>query len=499
MEFLRYTEHNPLIFTNISFWIFFAILLLGYAFVYRRHTARSLYLLIFSLFFYYKASGLFCLLLIFSIMAGYGITLQIPKCHSQRAKKWLVALNVSLCLLLLSYFKYAYLIIDAINYLFNTDIEVVNHLAVWANCCGGNFDTTQILLPVGISFYLFQSISYTVDVYRQKLSPTRNLIDFALYVSFFPQLVAGPIVRAAEFIPQTTATYRLSKREFGHALFLILIGLLKKMAISDFISVNLVDKIFDSPLTYSGMENLLAIYGYTLQIYCDFSGYTDIAIGLALLLGFRLCTNFNSPYKALNISDFWRRWHISLSTWLRDYLYIPLGGNRHGNLRTSINLLITMLLGGLWHGANLRFVVWGGIHGIALVADKHIFPKQRKNQPLSPLRKFLAALLTFHIVALAWIFFRADSLHVAGQMLGQIVGQFGSASPIDIVQTYPTALLIMVCGYIAHWLPNRHQEKARGRFIDSPLAIKLLITLLVVLLIMQMGTTGIHPFIYFRF
>lgn len=499
MEFFRYTDTNPLIFTNISFWLFFAVLLVGYSLVYKRQTARSVYLLIFSLFFYYKTSGPFCILLLFSIAAGYAITLQIPRCRSQRGKKWLLAVNVSLCLLLLSYFKYTYLVVDALNAIWGANIQVTNHLALFANMLGGHFDASQILLPVGISFYLFQSISYTVDVYRQKLAPTRNFVDFALYVSFFPQLVAGPIVRAAEFMPQTTSDYHLTRREFGHAIFLILTGLLKKMVVSDYISINMVDRVFDNPLLHSGLENLLAIYGYALQIYCDFSGYTDIAIGLALLLGFRLCTNFNSPYKAMNISDFWRRWHISLSSWLRDYLYIPLGGNRHGRIRTAVNLMITMLLGGLWHGANLRFILWGGIHGMALVAHKGLAKSRWATVMSGPWGRRLGVVLTFHLVCFAWIFFRADSITSAGLMLEQIATHFGGASIPDIVQAHLPVLAIMLCGYVAHWLPNSLQETIRGRFIDTPVVLKLLIVLLSVLLIVQTSTTGLQPFIYFKF
>ena len=202
------------------------------------------------------------------------------------------------------------------------------------------------------------------------MEPVRNIIDFGFYVSFFPHLVAGPIVRASVFIPQIYQEFKLSKHEFSHALYMISKGLIKKIIISNFIALNLVDRVFDAPSIYSGFENLLAIYGYGLQIYCDFSGYTDIAIGVALILGFRLPVNFNSPYKAKSITDFWKRWHISLSQWLRDYLYISLGGNRKGKIRTYLNLMITMLLGGLWHGASLRFIIWGGLHGIGLVINK---------------------------------------------------------------------------------------------------------------------------------
>jgi len=315
----------------------------------------------------------------------------------------------------LSYFKYAYFFTDSFNTFFHTNYEVFNHFAYWTNSYAGtHFLVDKILLPVGISFYTFQTISYAVDVYREHVKPVKSILDFGFYVSFFPQLVAGPIVRAADFIPQLYKPYSLTKYQFGLALFWILKGLTKKVIIGDFIAVNFIDRIFDNPSMFTGFENLMALYGYSLQVYADFSGYTDIAIGVALLMGFTLPKNFNSPYKAKNVGEFWKRWHISLSSWLKDYLYIPLGGNRGGSigtwiallfivafivllsgkiivlyaviwavlfiaflaiwikrfrawLTTNINLMITMLLGGLWHGASWQFVIWGQWDMIHLV------------------------------------------------------------------------------------------------------------------------------------
>lgn len=498
MSIFEYIESNPLLFTNIAFWIFFAVLLLGYTWVYQRPKARSLYLLIFSLFFYYKSSGLFFLLLIFTTTVNFAIGLQIPKQKKRNKRKLLVASSITINLLLLSYFKYAYLFINVVNSLFGTEFEVVNVLAVWANSLGGDFSIDQIVLPVGISFYLFQTISYIIDVYREKLRPERNFIDFAFYVSFFPQLVAGPIVRATDFIPQIHRQYRLSQREFGHAMFLILAGLVKKMLISDYLSLNFVDRVFESPLSYSGFENLMATYGYALQIYCDFSGYSDIAIGLALLLGFKLGINFNSPYKASNITDFWRRWHISLSTWLRDYLYIPLGGNRKGKIRTYINLMITMLLGGLWHGANARFVIWGAIHGIALIITKLTGIEHKANQT-GRWQKFGGIVLTFNIVCFSWIFFRANNLQTAGEMLTQIFTRFGWQSLGQMIWNYGNIFGVMLLGYAMHWLPFDIQEVIRGKFVESKMLVKFAIAIIAVVIIVQFKSTEIQPFIYFRF
>lgn len=496
-----YNESKPLIFTEISFWIFFAILMLGYSIAYRQRTLRSLYLLLFSFFFYYKSSGLFFVLLIFSTLSDYTIGLLIPAVKSQVRKKLLVAASVIINLGVLSYFKYAYFITDAVNQLLGTRLEVVNYLSLWANqLTGSAFDTSTILLPVGISFYTFQTISYTVDVYRGKVEPVRSIIDFGFYVSFFPQLVAGPIVRAAEFIPQLYRKYSLSSRELSHAFFLILNGLIKKMLISDYIAVNFVDRVFDSPLSYSGFENLMATYGYAIQIYCDFSGYTDMAIGLALLMGFRLPLNFNSPYKATSITDFWHRWHISLSSWLRDYLYIPLGGNRKGTTRTYINLMVTMLLGGLWHGANIRFVIWGGIHGLGLAIHKlwqHLFPEGK--QPPPGWKRFLGAFITFQVVCLSWIFFRSGSLHEALDMIHQIFTRFGFGAIPQMVSGYAGVYVLIIVGFAIHWLPVDVKEWYRGAFIRMPLPAKLLSTILIAIVIMQLKTSMVQPFIYFRF
>ena len=287
---------------------------------------RNIYLFLISLFFYYKAGGLFLFILIFVTVIDYTCGFLIYKSEKTAARKFFVLLSIISNLGLLGYFKYTAFIISSINEFFGTNFRVYDLLSNFSNSyLGTSFDISYIILPVGISFFTFQSLSYTIDVYRRKMEPVRNIIDFGFYVSFFPHLVAGPIVRASVFIPQIYQEFRLSKHEFSHALYMISKGLIKKIIISNFIALNLVDRVFDAPSIYSGFENLLAIYGYGLQIYCDFSGYTDIAIGVALILGFRLPVNFNSPYKAVSITDFWKRWHISLSQWLRDYLYISIG------------------------------------------------------------------------------------------------------------------------------------------------------------------------------
>src|SRR6056297_2010640 len=499
-ETLSFRSDSPLLFTQPYFWVFFTILTGFYSLLYKRKGLRNGYLLIMSLFFYYKTGGFFFFLLIFSTIVDYFIGHAIYRSQTKKKKKLFVALSVFVNLLVLSYFKYTFFFIESFNSIFNTDIPAIDYLASLTNSItGSNFDITSIFLPIGISFFTFQTISYTVDVYRGKVKPVDSIIDFGFYVSFFPQLVAGPIVRAAQFIPQMYQDYKLTREEMGHALFLILSGLLKKMVISDYISINFVDRVFEAPAAYSGFENLMAVYGYSIQIYCDFSGYTAIAIGVALLLGFRLPINFNAPYKATDITDFWRRWHISLSSWLRDYLYIPLGGNRRSKTRTNINLLITMLLGGLWHGANVRFLIWGGLHGIGLVIHKlwiKINPFRKKRNVFY---HFFSLFMTFHFVTFLWIFFRAQTFDKAMLMIRQITQQFGASMLFDMIIGYKIIFLLIFWGLIIHWLPSQFKEACRGLFIQSPLIVKIVIIILTVFIIYQFKTAGLQPFIYFQF
>lgn len=500
VNYILYNPQRPLLFTQLFFWVFFLVVLLGYALIYRRIALRNGYLFVVSLYFYYKCGGVFIWLLLFSIIVTYLIGIGIYKSKIKWIRRMFVTLSVCISILLLAYYKYTYFFINLWNQLLHTHIVTQDYIASWSNQhFDSHFDFSTIVLPVGISFFTFQALSYTIDLYRHKTLPVKNIIDFGFYKSFFPQLVAGPIVRAAEFIPQIYTRYSLSNREMGHALFLILNGLIKKMLISDFISINFVDRVFDNPLSYSGFENLMSIYGYTLQIYCDFSGYTDIAIGLALLLGFRIPINFNSPYKANNLTDFWRRWHISLSSWLRDYLYIPLGGNRKGKLRMHFNLLITMLLGGLWHGANLRFIIWGGLHGLGLVFEKWWKTVVPSSQQKYGYRNLLTQIITFQFVAFAWIFFRAGDMHVVGDMLSQIFHHFGAALIPAMIKSYAYIFFIILLGFIIHWLPDGFKEYYRGRFIRTSIYTKALIFILAILLITQVKSSMIQPFIYFQF
>ena len=367
-----FDSRYPLLFTQFYFWAFFAIMFAIFSLLRNRILLRNAYLFFVSLFFYYKTSGLFVLMLVFTVLYGYFIARRIDRLKSRGWRKFYMILGVVLNLSVLAYFKYAYFFTDVYNSLFHCKVEVVNYLAKWTNEFVGRdyFDCSKILLPVGISFFTFQNISYIVDVYKNKIHHVGNIFDFGFYLTFFPQLVSGPIVRAEQFIPQIHKKYFLSRKQFGIAIFWILNGLLKKIILSDYIAVNYVNRVFANPLFFTGFENLMSLFVYSLQVYADFSGYTDMATGMAMLMGFYLPKNFDSPYKSTNPGEFWKRWHISLSSWLKDYLYIPLGGNRKGNVRTGINLMITMLLGGLWHGASWNFVIWGGLNGIGILIYK---------------------------------------------------------------------------------------------------------------------------------
>ncbi len=542
-----YNQDAPLIFTRLYFWVFFAVVLTFYTFLYNRKLLRSAYLFAVSLFFYYKTSGFYFFLLIFSTITDFYIGKSLYKTENPVKRKLLVGLSVFLNLSVLFYFKYAYLLIDMINHMFGTDYVVRDVLAESLNgLLHLDLDISNIFLPVGISFYTFQTISYTADIYRKKIKPLDNLLDFGFYVSFFPQLVAGPIVRAAEFIPQIKADYKLTKEDFGLALYMIINGLFKKMVLADYIAVNFVDRVFANPVSYSGVENLFALFGYSLQVYADFSGYTDMATGVALLMGFRLPENFNYPYKAKNVGEFWKRWHISLSGWLKDYLYIPLGGNRNGTfasyfigalilfiiamlakdrvvtysivavtvlffvvarvskgfrkwVNTNINLMLTMLLGGLWHGASLKFIIWGGLNGLGLVVYKlwkKISPYENSNHWLVNAWR-IGLTLVFITFTRAW--FRADSMEKANQVIGQIVSDFRPEIFPSFVAGFKVVLAVMLFGYLLHWLPEKIRDNFKRKFILSPVYVKALAVVALVFLIYQTRTSDLQPFIYFQF
>ena len=479
-----YAPHSPMIFSSGIFLWLFAAFIVVYLLLQRRTTARLMFVTLFSYYFYYKSSGTYFFLLAVVTVSDFLLALLMDRTVTRWKRKLWVVVSLCVNLGLLCYFKYT-------NFL----------LECWASLTGGSFSMLDIFLPVGISFFTFQSLSYTIDVYRREIKPLTNLLDYAFYVSFFPQLVAGPIVRARDFIPQIRRPLFVSDEMFGHGIFLIVSGLFKKAVISDYISVNFVERIFDNPTLYSGVENLMGVYGYALQIYCDFSGYSDMAIGIALLLGFHFNINFDSPYKSASVTEFWRRWHISLSSWLRDYLYISLGGNRKGKVRQYVNLIITMFLGGLWHGASWNFVLWGVLHGVALAVHKFwmSLTGRKKGEQSHGIRRFFGVVVTFHFVCFCWIFFRNADFATSVDMLRQIFTVFRPQLLPQLLAGYWEVFALMGLGYMLHFLPDSWERACTKTVIRLPLLGKAVLMIALIYLVIQMKSSDIQPFIYFQF
>jgi len=541
---------TELLFTRPAFYIFLLTVMVGLSMLKNKTAMRNAFLFAASLFFYWKTSAAFVFLLLFSTVADWGIAAAMDRSENLLRKLWLT-LSVFINLGLLGFFKYAYFFADSSAMLFDTSFRV-----------------ESILLPVGISFYTFQTLSYSIDVYRRKVAPVKSLLDFGCYVTFFPQLVAGPIVRAKDFIPQLQSKYDLSRKEFNLGVWWILTGLIKKIVIADYLAMNLVDRVFANPTSFSGMEVLLGLYGYSLQVFADFSGYSDIAIGVALIMGFRLAENFRSPYKARNVGEFWGRWHISLSTWLRDYLYIPMGGSRSASmfsvifsigmvlfaglmfregdevmnlgvifsgggvlmmmyasgvmytkwgvkLATYINILATMIIGGLWHGASWNFLLWGALNGIGLLVYKII----GRHLPWANSEKFLArawgVILTFNFITFTRIWFRSGSSigwnttsgdhnvltewFTANDLLYQISNHFYDIPPLDLLKGHLIVISLMVGGYMLHLMPTKITSKVINVFTSLPITVVFCITIIVATVLWKVGASAPAPFIYFQF
>ncbi len=605
-----FDPNSPLLFTHFQFWAFFAIVFALFSLLQSKTLLRNAYLFFVSLLFYYKTSGLFVGLLLLVTVSDFFIAQGIYhfRDRSLVMKRLLLCLSVIIDLGILCYFKYAYFFADVVNQLFGTSFEVTNLAAEWANGIVGSnfFSVDRIILPVGISFYTFQVISYTADVYKGLVKPVRNILDFGFYVSFFPQLVAGPIVKASDFIPQLYRRYSLSRMQFGIAVFWILNGLAKKIILSDYLAVNFIDRVFNNPQFFGGFENLSALFLYSLQVYADFSGYTDIAIGLSLLMGFHLPLNFNSPYKAQNAGNFWKRWHISLSRWLQTYLYIPLGGNRNisfgtyfwistitlialilsGNIYVALtvlalaiaviftawrypekrkhiyanlNSMITMLLGGLWHGASMNFMIWGGLNGVGMVIFKfwrdmsllcralvptllsfglyalkvyaflplwnlllvfmiliaasawirYVYNIIGCKNPLTWLNRGWSILVTFTFITFTRLFFRSGSnldpaianetaWGIAKDMINSIGTQW-NVNVLDVISAYRSVFILFVLGMIVHWLPTRFKRRYRICFAKMPLPLMAIVTVIIIFVCYQFVTAEMQPFIYFQF
>ncbi len=352
------------------------------------------------------------------------------------------------------------------------------------------------VLPLGVSFYAFQAMTYTIDIYRRDAQATSSYLDYLCAVSFFPTTLAGPITRVATLLPQMTKPRLPDSSEGGRALFLIGLGLVKKLLIADYLAENLVNRVFDLPKLYSGTEVLTGVYGYAFQLYYDFSGYTDIAIGSALLLGIKLPANFNRPYAAENIADFWRRWHITLSNWLRDYLYFSFPGLRsRRKIFTYASLILTMAIGGLWHGANWTFAIWGLLHGLGLAATRWLQALRGNVRPsIHPAARFARGLVTFHFVLFTWIFFRAPNLATARDILAQIASR-----SVSVASVTPAFALVLAIAVGAHYLPKNWYAVSLDLYARSPYYVQAAAMAVLVLAIHYVATTGAAPFIYTRF
>lgn len=467
-----------MLFNSFHFVVFFLVVLALNQPLRRWPTAQKLMLLAASYYFYAQWEWHYLFLVWFSTIVDYLIALRVPRTPNPRR---LIVLSVIVNLGFLAIFKYANWLIATAN--------------GGAAAIGSAFHITPIdlLLPVGISFYTFQSLSYTIDVYRGELAPRRNLLDYALAVAFFPQIEAGPIVRAREFLAELDGDKRVEFADVKRALVLIAFGYVKKLVFADNLAL-IVDPVFDHPAAHGFWDSLLATYAFAFQIYCDFSGYTDIAIGCALLLGIRFPPNFNYPYAADSLQDFWRRWHITLSRWLRDYLYIPLGGNRKGAGRTYANLMITMLLGGLWHGASWNFVIWGGLHGGYLAFERGILGRLRMWNAAHPLATGLRVLVTFHLVCIAWVFFRSHGLAQSRAMFANL-GQPSLAS-FNAAQHGGLAALVGLL-FVAQQAGARLHYK--HRIITGPDAALALALAGAAVAVIWFAPASSAPFIYFQF
>lgn len=488
-DLFLFDQRDPLLFGSSLFLFLFFALLVFYRIFANSKNARILLILFFSLYFYYKASGIFFLLLIFSSALNFYYGKWIFNSAEGLKRRALLITNVVINLGVLGYFKYS-----------NFFLSIISDLQL------GKIDPLDIFLPIGISFYTFKSMNYVLDIYLGSMEPTKSFRDFSLFVFFFPNILAGPIDRASQFLPQVEADISITKDDISKALLLIMSGLVKKIIIADYLSFNFIERVFDAPLRFTGVENLFAVYGYGLQIYCDFSGYSDIAIGIALLLGYKLMDNFNSPYQATSVADFWRRWHISLSTWLLDYLFRPLQ-MKFRNLKTAGNiiaLVITFVLCGFWHGASWMFLFWGLLHGfymsVGILLQK---PKRKLYNALkitgTRFLKVMQIIVTFHLLLVSWVFFRVNSFQEAFDVFNQIVSFFKPEIIIQFIESYTMSFVLIVFGYTLHFLPRSLEQKTAGVLSKLHPAFQAIIFTLIIWLAAQIQSAELQPFIYFQF
>lgn len=489
LQLFVYDPQDHIYFSTSLFLFLFFALLIVYRLFAKSRNAKIYTLIFFSLFFYYKNSGYFFLLLFFSTFLNFYFGNWLYKTKSQAFKRFLFLFALIVDLGLLGYFKYT-----------NFFIQILNDLH------SGNIQPLDILMPIGISFFTFKAMSYVIELYIGSMEPTNSLRDFCLYMFFFPNTLMGPIDRAAKFLPQIQSENVVTKEDIGRAVFLIICGLFKKTVIADYIGLNFVDRIFQVPLKYTGVENLLATYAYSMQIYCDFSGYTDMAIGIALLLGYKVMDNFNVPFIATSIADYWRRWHISLSTWLLDYMFKPLqmSFRRMRIYGSALAIFLTFIAVGLWHGANWTFLAFGLVHS-TFMAVSLITLKYRKafydKVGLSGTKtlKVFQIFITFHLLLIGAIIFRSDSISTAINVFHQIFTFFHGAVFFQWIVGYQKVFILVLLGYVLHFIPKSVDNRIQKMITKSPLVVQALLIAIMIIVAVQVQSAQLQPYIYFSF
>lgn len=487
-EALTYNPQNPLLYNSVLFFVLFTSFYIFYVLAFNHVKTRNIFLLLFSLYFYYKVSGLFVIMLVLMSTTDYFIGIWIFYLRSNIKKRLLVGLSLIINIGYLSYFKYANFLIETFHVK-----GIPQHPFI-----------EKILLPIGMSYFVFKSLTYIFDIYRELIDkPEHNYVNYLLYVSFFPNILAGPISKAKDLLPQINSKLIITNEHIGKGFFLIMTGAFKKIFISDFLAINFVDRVFDSPHLFGGFENLMAGYGAMIQIYCDFSGYTDIVIGIAFLLGFQISPNFNKPFLAQNITEFWRRWHLTLSRWMSDYLFYPLSYSfrRLKMAGAAIAVLITFFISGLWHGANLTFILWGCSHGLAIAYDvltKNI--RYKISKKINPaIYKFISIFITLNFLSLSIILFRSANLGKAIEMYHIIFTKFNTGIIFNWISVYRYPLIVMIFAYILHYLPQQWNDALTSQFIKLHWSLKAVVVFVAIILIYQTFNYESLPFVYLEF
>jgi alginate O-acetyltransferase complex protein AlgI len=553
IEQLFLIPEKPLLFTQLNFWLFFMLVFIvfaGLAKLQKKTYLKSIFLTVVSLFFYFKTSGVFTLLLMISIILNHFFGKRIAASENLKAKKSWLILACTINIAVLAYFKYGYFFTESFNHLFQTQYHFVNYFLQWSNYSFGStyISVDKMILPIGISFFTFQSIAYLIDIYRKTCPRITSFFDYAFFITFFPKLLMGPLVKANEFVSQMYTPYSLEKNDFGQALVLIAKGLIKKIVFADFIGAQFIEKIVADPEAFPGFLSVVAMWAYSLQIYADFSGYTDIATGIARLFGFQFPSNFNSPYKATSVADFWRRWHRTLGAWWREYLYIPLGGNKGGSAGTYIclcviavflffitgwvdllyiysaiafvyvllyqyvpafqkvafrdmNLLIVMIFGGIWHGASLNFVIWGTLNGLALVLFNYWKTISPYENSLAKGTRVFKILLTFNFISFTRIWFIMQENEQPYVFLNNIKNHFDLTLEYlgTTLTTFWVPLSVVGLGLLIHWLSGNFKYKIYEKFIKIPFVGQALSFSVLIVLLYQIAAKGAGGFAYFKF